>query len=295
MNLEEHVIKKEGKMKIMSSSPSVFVDTRQSCHVIDPSLEIGLSHWPSRALSLSSLSLLPLPFLLRLTCSLQISVAVSAWRRGWPRRRGTRVRAAAARGARGGAGPSFSRRRGSRAGCGGERCTPLPLPAARLAAGAAGWAPPPGGEARGQAAAARGARGGAGPSFSRRQGTRAAEEPRYPYYDSPRPALPANKDHQRRPSLPSGAAADQEAPAPLVQRRRPGPRRRWWGPRARRWRRLLQAATAGTTTAAATAPPSGDAGQWCRWRRHTRLFFYSFKICLPSATNHTANSLACAR
>ena len=89
MNLEEHVIKKEGKMKIISSLPSVFVDTRQSCHVIDPSLEMGLSH--ARSLSLPpSLSLLPLPFFLRLPCSLQISAAVGAWWRGWPRRHGTR-------------------------------------------------------------------------------------------------------------------------------------------------------------------------------------------------------------
>ena len=129
MNLEEHVIKKEGKMKIMSSLPSVFVDTRQSCHVIDPSLEMGLSHWPSRALSLS-LSLC-------LSCRYLFFSASPA--------------------------PSRSRRQSARAGCGGERRArrgrPLLLPAASLAGGL--WrrearAPPaPGGEARGRATAGR--------------------------------------------------------------------------------------------------------------------------------------------
>src|SRR6185437_14509110 len=79
--------------------------------------------------------------------------------------------------ATGGARPACSRRRASRAGCCGERRVqrggPLLLPAAKLVgrlrrreARGAGQAPPsPGGEAHGRAAAARGARGGAGPSF----------------------------------------------------------------------------------------------------------------------------------
>ena len=116
MNLEEHVIKKEGKMKIMSSLPSVFVDTRQSCHVIDPSLEMGLSHWPSRALSLSlRLSLSP-------AATFSSPPPLLPPDLGGSQRVAARLAEAA---------------RHARAGCGGERRArwgrPLLLPAARHA------------------------------------------------------------------------------------------------------------------------------------------------------------------